>query len=170
MCHLFIAFKQLEQQRHFETTSLRFNNSMGQHFKKIYHCFFGSAATLDVVQSAYMTPTTVVSWYTSIDNDRRQQYNVTTALLEDWAIVQKQFPKKLISSYLSNYRNNYFICDMFSGEEDDLSKDVVDSGLDLTHEHKWDVIVNKNNSVFNFYTFAIVTRTLMISPQGIAIK
>ena len=90
-------------------------------------------------------------------------------LLEDWDIIQEQLPDSLSTATLANYRNNFFILNKFSGEEDDHA-DVVDSGLPLNVERKWDIIMGTNDLPFNHHTFVVCTRALMITPEGVMVQ
>ena len=60
--------------------------------------------------------------------------------LKTGIILLNQFPRRLITTHLYNYDNNYFICDMFSGAEDNMTYDIVDSGLNLSNDQQWDAI------------------------------
>jgi hypothetical protein len=149
--------------------SVRLNGSMGRHVKKIYHIPFNGVDGANTRYVCNNDGTNIVSYGTSLDNQRRQEYDITTATFEDWDVIKNMLPDALVTACFNNYRFNWFVLEKFSGEEDDMA-DVVDSGLPLDVERKWDITLNTSNTAFNHHTFVVVTRALSITREGIMIQ
>ena len=153
-----------------QNVSVRINGAMGRHVKAIIHSPFAAA---EAIATRYLNTnvnrTNVVSYYTTIDNARRMEADIVTANNDDYHLMKNTIPDTVATAALGIYRYNWFHIDKFSGDEDD-SGDVVDSGLPLDTEHKWDFVGTLNAAAYNHYTFVIVTRALTVSPEGIMIQ
>jgi hypothetical protein len=153
-----------------QNVSVRINGAMGRHVKAIIHSPFDPTETLATrYLNTNINRTNVVSYYTAVDNARRMEADIVTTNNDDYHLVKSALPNTIATATLGVYRYNWFHIDKFSGDEDN-SGEVVDSGLPLDTEHKWDFVGTLAANAFNHYTFVIVTRALSVSPQGIMIQ
>jgi hypothetical protein len=153
-----------------QMVSIRLNRMHGSHLKKIYHVFYHLTDSLSTRYShTNVDKAQVVDYYTSVDNARRQEFNVSTASNEDWLEVQDHLKGTVINN-LDTYRYNWFVLDKFDDQDIYNKYDCIDAGLDLSIERKWDIIATTANTRFNQYTFAIVARELSITPAGLFIQ
>ena len=67
------------------------------------------------------------------------------------------------------YQYNWFHLDRFDGldaKDDDVTN--LDTGLDLSIEHKWDIYLQQmTNAQYAHYTFAVAQKVLTISSVGV---
>lgn len=152
-----------------QVISLRLNGMMGRHVQRIYHALYDETGGENLEMDCAVNGDLIVNYHTAVDNSRRQEYDVTLSSNEDWDIIQQQIPNTITTACRHNYRFNWFILDKFTGDED-MNGDVVDSGLDLSVEHKWDAFINTDGTAFRHYTFALMTRVLSITPEGIQVQ
>lgn len=151
-----------------QNVTLRINGSYGRHLKKIYHSLFNATETIATrFLNTNVNQTNIVSYYTMIDNERRQQFDVVTANNDDYDYVHKNLFGSLIAN-CDIFRYNWFVFEKFDDDRD-TSTDCVDSGLPLNVEHKWDFVGTTSAANYNHYTFIVTSRMLSVMPQGIAI-
>ena len=156
-----------------QNVAIRLNGAMGQHLKRVYHALYPADET--VVNAQFLIDNTNKTnfryYHTTIDNMRRQEFNVTTADNDDWDQV-KHLLKGTPIDNIDAYRYNWFVADDFDVIGSQLMSDseFVSTGLPLDVEHKWDVSISCANVAYNHYTFAVVSRTLMITNQGILLQ
>lgn len=201
-----------------QTVSLRFNRGHGIRLSKIYHSVFNNNETVSTgVDSVGGNPFTIASaydndnraviaggvnaltnrskvqvFYTMLDNERLQEFNLTCANNDDYMLLKDKIKGSVISSSDMFYYNWFWLED-FTGMEDrsaePKNKDNLEVGLDLSIERKWDfygqqmnntaatvnnilnstIAANTNNGQYNHYSFAITQKTLTISPNGITV-
>lgn len=150
--------------------SIRLNRAHGQNLKKIYHALYTSNGTLtNRYMHSNINKTNILSYSTSVDNIRRQEFDVTTSYDEDYLII-KDILKGTIMESVDTFRYNWFILDKFDDELHSNKFDTANTGLSLDVEHKWDLNANITAAAWDHHTFAIVTRTLAIMPEGIFIQ
>ena len=151
-----------------QTVTLRINRTNGIHLKKIYHSLFNSTETIATrFLNTNVNKTNIVSYYTMIDSERRQQFDVVTANDDDIDYVADNIKGSLIAN-CDIYRYNWFVLEKFD-DNHDTSADCVDSGLPLDIEHKWDFYATTAAANFNHYSFIVTTKMLSIMPAGIEI-
>ncbi len=154
-----------------QNVSLRFNRSHGSHLKKIYHVPYNDTETRSTrYLHSNLAGTIITDFFTSVDNVRRQEYNVTIADQNDWELI-RPYIKNTPLNKMNTYRYNWFVLDKFDDDfVSDGSDSAVKSGLPLGAEHKWDIQMTTSNTALKHYTFAIVAKDLIISPNGIFVQ
>ena len=155
--------------------SIKMNRTHGRYLQKLYHIPYNGgvngAILPETLNNRYLhTSTHVDSFITYVDNDRRQPYDVVLANGDDWALIKDglkgtQFDRR------DRYRSNWFVKDVFDGNLGDNETLVADVGLSLDSERKLDLTLNSEATPHKFYiySFAVVTRNLLITPSGIGI-
>lgn len=132
-------------------------------------------------------------FYTMLDNERLQEFNLVCADYDDYMILKDKLKGSIIQS-ADMFYYNWFYVDDFSGLEDLTKKpynsENLEVGLDLSIERKWDFYAqqvntiaaadadtaansvdaaNANGGQYNHYTFAITQKMLTVSPAGITV-
>lgn len=156
-----------------QTVRIRLNASMGQYVKRIYHSMHVSnELTVNTQFSLDNTNKTNFRYYfTRVNNVRRQEHNIVTADNDDWDQVRyilKDTPIDCIDAY----RYNWFIVDDFDIIDGHLfgGSEGVATGLPLATEQTWESNVSCENVAYNHYIFAVTTRELHVTPQGIMVQ
>lgn len=148
--------------------SIKLGRIHGRHLQKVYYVPYHateSASTRYNHNSAVVT-----SYYTAVDNSRRQEYDVTLANGDDWLEIKDKVKGSIVSGSRDRYRYNWYVLDKFDGDVGDNVNMVVDSGLPLDIERKLDLTLNSASIAYNMYTFAVVTRLLTVTAQGIMLS
>lgn len=155
--------------------SIKMNRTHGRHLQKVYHIPYNGgvngAILAETLNNRYLhTSTDVSSFITYVDNDRRQPYDVVLANGDDWALI-KDGLKGTQMERRDRYRSNWFIKDVFDGNLGDNETLVADVGLSLDTERKLDLTLNSEAVAHKYYiySFAVVTRNLLITPHGIVV-
>jgi hypothetical protein len=201
-----------------QTVSLRFNRGHGIRLCKIYHSVFNNNETVSTGRdNAAGNPFTIASaydndnraviaggvnaltdrskvrvFYTMLDNERIQEFNLTCANNDDYMMLKDKLKGSVIASSDMFYYNWFWLED-FTGISDKSkepeNKDNLEVGLDLSVERKWDfygqqmnntvataanilnstIVANTSNGQYNHYSFAITQKMLTISPSGITV-
>jgi hypothetical protein len=152
-----------------QNVSVRINNKHGKYLKHIYHIIYNATENAPATRYSHtnVDKANITSYFTTVDNDRRQQFDVNVALNEDWLII-KDYVKNTLIDRVDTYRYNWFVLDKFD-DSDCNDNDCIDSGFPLTGEHTWDFVGTTAAAAFNHYTFFVVSRQLFIGPNGIAL-
>lgn len=155
-----------------QNVSLRFNRGHGRKLVKIYHAIFNNT---EQANTAYdhnnVNGAKCTSYYTMLNNERIQEFNVDTTALDDWNIM-KECLKGSVLQTSNIYQYNWFHRDKFDGvclDDGDQVLTNLDTGLDLSIEQKWDIYCTTVNAQFNHYDFAITQKMLTISSAGITV-
>lgn len=150
-----------------QIVSLRLNGAYGHHLKKIYHAVFHQTETIATqYDCSNEARTRVVSYYTQVDNIRRQDFDVVTARNDDFEYVRRWLKGKVAISNMGIYRLHWFVLDKFDDDRD-TETDCVDSGLSLAVEKKWDFVATTASAAYNHYSFAIVTKYVTMASGGV---
>jgi hypothetical protein len=161
-----------------QNVSIRMNRAQGSHIKRIYHVIYNNTIA-GITKYDHSNPYTlaapgegILSYYTSIDNDRRQEFDVNTSRNEDWLVVREHLSGTLVDR-LDTYRNKWFVLDKFDDDDAIGNKvDCIASGLSLDVERKWDYIGTTGTvgTAKTHYTFVVVSRLLSITADGIILQ
>lgn len=166
-----------------QNVSIRLNRGHGAVCKKVIHAIFhgtesasGTMFDHSNIGADAATALKVTEYYTMLDNNRLQQYNMNCTLNkgDDYVFHKKQ----LKGSVLQNqqiYSYNWFHCDDFSNslspsdsESLPVDKNNLIDGIDLSIERKWDFVgVTTLTGPWNHYSFVCVGKMLQISPTMI---
>lgn len=163
-----------------QTITLRFNRAHGKKLRKIYHVPYDGHATTVYNYNRDNTAgaLAVQYYYTLLNNDRLQDFNINCTQYKDWQLHQKKLEKSSIQS-VQEYQSNWFHVEDFTSEKplwSQESKDVsFSSGISLDSEQKWDIYMYMNDgraapaAGFLHYDFAITEKELSISPGAIKV-
>lgn len=161
-----------------QSISLRFNRAHGKKLRKIYHIPCHPTESLVYNYNRDNNDQKmVVSYYTLLNNDRLQEFNITGADYKDWQLIKNKLTGSAIQS-VGEYRSSWFIVDDFCTEKplcSDESHDfTLSSGIDLISEQKWDLYLETTNrdaiGGFVHYNFAITEKDLFIRPGSIIVQ
>lgn len=171
-----------------QSISLKYNRAHGMKLMKIYHqpignneTIFGAYQLTTVDASGIINAVGNISgqiinnFYTLLNNNRLQEFNVDCTKLEDHMLLKHKFRGSVVLN--SNvYQYNWFWCDDFSNDPAPLhavsmtNKDNLMRGLDLSSEQKWDIYISLPTSAqLNHYTFSITQKMLVVNSAGIQI-
>ncbi len=151
-----------------QNVSLRFNRGHGQRLLKVVHSLYNNTETTNTCYDHdNKADAKVSSYYTSLNNNRNQEFNVDTSAFEDYLLQEKHLKGSVIQD-CEMYQYNWFHMDNWSPMGSDPFNDKV--GLSLDVEQKWDMIATTANAQHNHYSFAICQRELSVSPAGIMVQ
>lgn len=171
-----------------QNVSIRLNRGHGATCKKILHSLYHATETIansynhSNLPAAAFVPAAPVSlrvdeYYTMLDNNRLQQYNLNCNLdkVDDYVIHKPMLKGScVLDKYVYGY--NWFHCEDFSNDKSPsfsdvtpVSKDNLTSGLDLTIERKWDFVGTKTRLQNNHYTWVICDKAMKITPTLISV-
>lgn len=163
-----------------QTINARFSQPHGLRLKKIIYSAYNNTETsstsydhtngsADLVTSGAK----ISSFYTTLDGNRLQDFNVNCAQFEDWLLMQNKLRGSLIQN-ARVYNYNWFWEDDFSFEasqvkDPSLDQNNIVSGLDLSQERAWSIIETTQNAAYNHYVFGITERLIKLHKDGIVI-
>ncbi len=160
--------------------SIRLHRGHGAVCKRIYHTL-GFVTELGATNLMYdhnniggtnrATAAKLQSYYTMLDNNRLQQFNMDCSLNggEDWIVNEKYLQKSAIQNQ-DQYAYNWLHVEDFSYQSIDTAgqKDNLLSGLDLSIERKWDFYATDMVTAnYNYYTWIVAYKELKITPNMI---
>jgi len=148
-----------------QTVTQRYNRTHGIRLKKIFHSVFNNIETsytsYDNSNVTGFVKTQV--FYTAINDQRLQNYNLVTASNDDY-VLMKEFLNRSVIQSSDMYNYNWVWLENFSNRHN------LESGLDLSISQKWDFYgITMTNATYNHYTFAITQKMLTISSSGITV-
>ena len=157
-----------------QSMTLRYNSGNGKKIRKIYHtiCHPNEYHQSNYLRDNINGGKTVVDYYTSLNNDRLQDFNITCSKYDDYRLMGPKLKKSAVQS-VSEYQYKWFHVDDFTGEGplcEDESKDINrSSGIPLNIEQKWEFTAQTANRALTHYTFVVTEKTLSIKPGAIQI-
>lgn len=151
-----------------QNVTLRFDRGHGMRLVKLYHSLFSNTESKN---TAYdhdnRAGAKVTSYYTTLDSQRIQDFNVAPASFEDYLIHQD----KLKGSAILNsdvYQYNWFHCDDWSGTKPLYVKEQNKvAGLDLSVERRWEFVGTVVNAFYQHHSVAVVQKMLKITRDSI---
>jgi len=155
-----------------QNVSLRFNRAHGSRLLKIYHTLFnGTESSVTAYDHNNINGVKCASYYTMLNNERLQEFNVDTTSLDDWNL-QKDSLKGSVLQTSNMFQYNWFHRDRWDGLslKDEESQSNLETGLDLSVEQKWDIYcTTATATAYNHYDFAVTQKMLTISSAGITV-
>lgn len=173
--------------------SLRFNSGHGQRLKRIFHIPVSAAGTAGTAydssntevlgQPAGSAASKVGSYYTTINNRRTSDFNLTCDDVDPslpttaWLVH-----RDTVRGSVAGINENVFLHNGFHLEdlatlgsvekikEFKVPKWNLDYGMSLADEVKWDYVAFTNNIGLNHYTFVCVNRTLKVLPNLVIVE
>lgn len=158
---------------------LHFGSAHGKSLLRIIHCnkdateSGDTAMQIDNNSEADGDGAEVISFYTSMDNLRLQEYDVVSGSSGlDYMLMKNQLRGSVISTR-NIYNHNRVWCDNWSGFSlpESMEGDIVDSGLPLQGVQRlWSLNQTNNGSVSGVnYVFAVCQKTLSFSGGQILV-
>ena len=153
-----------------QTASVRLNRSHGSNLLRVYHSMM--LTTQPDIPSKYLSATPT-SYYTTLDNERIQQFDLVRANNDDYE-YHRTFLQETPIQNVSMYAYNWFHCDSFDGRrevvkrQEVLSKNII-CGLSLDREYKYDVVLTTANSAFTHRIHAVCLKNVNVSKSGISV-
>jgi hypothetical protein len=149
----------------------RINRAWGRTLLRIYHSVFNLDETSHFAyDNTNVSGAKVNEFYTSLDNDRLQEMNISCVRQEDYMML-----KELIkgTSYQSSrhYQDNWSWVDEWTGTSPVHYRkmDIGECGLSLAQERLWQIFLTTANAAYNHYSFFITQKMLSITPSQITI-
>lgn len=155
-----------------QNVSIRYNRGQGVRLRKIYHSVFHNTESSNTAYDHNnVNGAKVVEYYTLLNNNRLQEFNVDCTHLDDYSLVKDKIEGSVLQE-ADIYQYNWFHLEDFTGiyEIDPEDKNNIIVGLPLETEQKWDFYSRTANAQYNHYTYAIVERNLSISPAGVVVS
>ena len=144
--------------------------------KKIYHGVYANTESANTMYEHNNTGGAVVtSYYTMLDNVRRQQCNVNCQIGEDYKLNQNKIKGSCLITSDTYYYNWSLIedfTDMKSRSEIPTTYDednlIVGVNLAGAIKRKVDIYLTTAGGQYNNYSFSVTERLLSVLPGGIA--
>ncbi len=115
----------------------------------------------------YLNGTKLRSFYTLLNNNRLQEYDLNCLRNDDYKYILNLIDESVIQND-NVYQYNRLWVENFCGGKLTDHKQNEECGLPLDIEQKWDVYYNMNgNQTVNHYVFAVVQRLLTVNNKGI---
>lgn len=152
-----------------QNVALTLTRGHGQRLLKIYHSIFPGTETLNNVYNNSMNTTQLVDFYTQVNDQRLQDFNVRRANSEDWILMQQKLEGSITQTY-GIYAYNWFWVDDFTGldklaEASKLDMNIL-QGMSLDQNVYYQFNANTSATAFTHYDFVITQKMLSITPQG----
>ncbi len=150
-----------------QNISIRINRGDGAKLLKIYHTAFNIN---DILNTAYdhnnINGVKINYYYTNLNNKRLQEFDLDCRTLDDWNQIRENLAGTVIQS--SNmYQYNWFHLDRFDGLKGIESATILDTGLDLSVEQKWDIYMTMINAQYNHFTILVTQKILTVTKAGV---
>lgn len=160
-----------------QSLSLRFNRAHGKKLRRIYHAPYNNSETACYAYSRENLggTKTVSQFYTLLNNERLQVFNVDCTKAQDWMLLRERIKDSTFVG-ADSYQAKWFWVDDFTSADplcEKTSQDVIEysSGVDLNSEQKWDAYFTMNNArALNHYNFAVTEKELLIRPGSIVVS
>lgn len=159
-----------------QSLSLRFNRAHGRKLRKIYHAPYCGTENIyfQYYRENLRGAKTVTSFYTLLNNERLQEFNVDTTQFQDYMLLSHKLDRSAIQS-VQEYQYGWFWVEDFTSEGPLWSHESQDitlsSGIPLDSEQKWDIFMTMANArAQNHYNFAVTEKTLLIQPGAIIVQ
>lgn len=154
-----------------QNITLRFDRGHGRRLQRVYHALFHNVeSSVTAYNNDNRADAKCVSFYTTLDSQRQQDFNVTNASFEDYMLLKQ----KLKGSAVLNsdvYKYNWVWVDDYTGDQPLWEKDLnTVAGLDLSIERRWEFIGTTVAANHNHYTVAVVQKMLKISDMGVELS
>lgn len=146
----------------------KFNRGHGQRLLNLYHCVYHNTTTgVYAFDINNLANAKVISFQSQLDNVNMQEIVVTSNQGEDYAMLKDKLKNSVIQSNDIYKYNRVWIESWRDGKTCEWpSKDDVADGLDLNTERIYNINLTTVEAGFRQYMFAVVQRTLNISPDG----
>lgn len=168
-----------------QSISLKYNRAHGLKLLKIYHLPIWGTETIAASYDANnVNGSRIPNFYTLLNNNRLQEFNVDCTKQEDWMLLKDKFAGSLYQT-ANEYQANWVWIDDFSGSPSPIDENYVPDddnfikGLDLSSEQKWDIYLTVTDNTLaslvgtpntlNHYTFSVTQKMLVVNSGGIQI-
>ena len=152
-----------------QNVSLRFNRGHGERLVRVYHSLYHNTESANTAfNNSNVADAKITEFYTVLDNERLQNFNIDTSAHDDWMIARPLVEGSVLQSN-NQYKYKFVWIDDFTACTPIRECDLFGSriGLDLNVEKKWDFNAITANAGHNHYSFGICQRRLSITKDGI---
>lgn len=154
-----------------QTVTLRLNRSHGSHLLRVYYGYMLTTQA-NVYSNRYLH-TIPDSYYTSLENERLQQFDLDCTRGDDYEYMRDLLKDTCIQNAVMHQRSWVHVDD-FTGkkhikEREDIYKKNIICGLPLDKEYKYDVNIVDASTSYDHYIFAVCLKNLNVSPAGISL-
>lgn len=150
-----------------QNISLKYNAAHGRKLKRVLHSLFESTETgYLALENNNLADNKVLSYYNMVNNTRISQFNYDTSSSDDWLALKHLTKGMSLLSSNEFYYNYVMATDFIEGSHDPN----LDDGLSLETEVKWDFIGTTANATHMHYVYAVTTKMLTISPNGVTLQ
>jgi hypothetical protein len=149
-----------------QNLSYRLNLGHGLRLLKSYHGIYDATeAQTTRYELSNTAHTKLVSFYTLLNNERRQEFDLQTADGDDYMLLKEYLRGSVIQSR-NMYDYNWVWIENFANNKNDESGNLL-MGMPLDKEVKYDIYMTTANSALRHCTVFIFQRMLSISSAGI---
>jgi hypothetical protein len=145
----------------------RFNRAHGRTLKRIYNMPFSDVVTTNGRYFAGNVAGGICStFYSMLDNERLQQFNVDCTKQEDWLIIEP-FAKASAMTSIDIYEASWTTLDSFEGSQYSDSDGTVKRGISLEQEKLYQFFATTVTNALNWHTTVVCQKVCTISAAGI---
>jgi len=149
-----------------QNLSYRLNLGHGLRLLKSYHGIYDATeAETTRYELSNTAHTKLVSFYTLLNNERRQEFDLQTADGDDYMLLKEYLRNSVIQSR-GMYDYNWVWIENFANNKNDESGNLL-MGMPLDKEVKYDIYMTTANSALRHCTVFVFQRMLSISSAGI---
>lgn len=150
----------------------RLNRAWGRTLLRVYHSSFNLAETEIHAYNNYNVAgaNTILNFYTTLDNDRMQEVNLSCVTQDDYLFLQEMLKGTSFQS-ATHYQANWSWLDDWTGRSPSEYRrmDIGECGLTLAQERLWQIYMTTQSAALNHYSFFVTQKMLTITPSQIMI-
>lgn len=151
----------------------RINRAWGRTLLRVYHSVFNNVETEIHAYNNYNVggTSTVQSFYSTLDNDRLQEVNLSCVTQDDYLFLQEMLKGTAIQS-AAHYQSGWTWVDDWTGASPSEYRktDNGECGLTLAQERLWQIYMTMAAAnAFNHYSFFVTQKMLTITPTQITL-
>lgn len=158
-----------------DSINIKINRYYGKKLKYVIWCPYGqdNLNGNNGVRYVVNPPdgiTFITNFYTQIDNQRLQQFNINVEEYQHWLLQKEKLKGSSIFDPVAYTRRQFAWIDDFTGSEPYISKPDADCGLALDQERDYRVILQNANPTVakTLYVYVVASQTLHVKPEMMA--
>lgn len=150
--------------------SVRASRGMGERLERVFTSWVQGIESPDTLYVG--TASTVASFYSLLDSQRQQEFNVTTAD-EGYRTVLRPLLKDKAASAIGNLEKEFAFQESWCDDMTNCAANQERAGKDLNVERKYDFYAQYNAAratASNYYTTVVCQRQLMLMASGVQVS